>query len=75
MTPSERRHAILVVIAAQLELRRAEKALKQYVIAMDAKMSAGTVRRIMLGHDHHISKLVDLADSMGCDVDITIRPR
>lgn len=75
MTSDERREAILAVIAAQVTLRMADQALKQYVVAMEGHLSANTVRRIRAGKDCRISTLADLADSMDCDLVIELKPR
>lgn len=75
MNSTERRQAILTLIAAQLQVEMADRALKQYVVALDGHLSPNTVRRILEGKDHRISTLADLADSMGCDLVIEIKRR
>jgi hypothetical protein len=71
----QRRQAILALIAAQVQLQMTDHALKQYVLAMDAQLAEGTIRRILQGKDHHVSKLAALAESMDCDLVIELRPR
>ena len=75
MTPQERRQVILELIAAQVTLRMADRALKQYVVAMEGQLATNTIRRIMQGKDHRVSNLAALAESMDCDLVIEIRPR
>lgn len=65
------RHAILTLIAAQLELQRADRLLKQCA----SSVSIPTVYRVLHGGDHKISTLLDIADALDCDVTITITKR
>ena len=74
MTPCDRRQAILALIAAQLELHRAAQALKQYQVGV-GRVSPSTAHNVLRGKDHRIGTLVDIADSMNCDVTITITRR
>ncbi len=74
MSPDERRHAILTLIAAQLEHRRAEKAIKLYCL-MSEDVAPSTVARVFAGKDHRITTLVDIADLMDADLEIRIVPR
>lgn len=71
---SERRHAILTWIAAQLENRRAEALTKQYVVAY-GRMAPSTVCRVFQGRDHRVSTLLEIADALDCDVKIEIVKR
>lgn len=67
----DRRQAILELIAAQLEIHRADRALKQCV----TRVSIPTAYRVLHRQDHKISTLIDVADALGCDVQITITKR
>lgn len=71
MTPTERRQAILALIAAQLEIHKAGRLLKQCA----TQVSVPTVYRVLHAGDHKISTLVDIADALECDVTITITKR
>lgn len=71
MTPLERRHALLVKIAADLTLARADRVLKACV----THCSVPTAYRVLHAKDHKISTLLDVADALDCDVTIVIRKR
>lgn len=75
MTPLDRHQyiqAVLEQIAAQLEIRRAERALKQAAMGV----SKNTAGHLLSGtHDYRLSSLVIAADSAGCDVIVELRPR
>ncbi len=71
MTPDARHQAILVKIAADLTLARADRALKACV----NQVSVPTAYRVLHAHDHKISTLLDVADALGCEVTIVIRKR
>ena len=74
MTPTERRQAILTLIAGRLEMIRADLMLKQYGVGY-GRVSPSTAHNVLKGKDHKISTLVEIADSMDCDVVIEIRRR
>ena len=71
MPPNLRYHALLSQIAADLTLARADRALKACV----TEVSVPTAYRVLHGHDHKISTLVDVADALDCEVIIVIRKR
>lgn len=74
MTASERRDAITALIAHQLEDARKAQGLIQGHIA-HGRLSERTVWAIFNGHDHYVSTLAELADAMGCELVIEIRPQ
>lgn len=75
MSPTERQQAILELIAAQLEDARAALGLKRYAMAY-GRMSRNTLHTLMAGKgDPHLSKLIEAADGVNCDVVIEIRRR
>lgn len=75
MTPTERHQAILALIAAELEQRRAELAICRSKIHIGGCISEGTVRNIFRGRDHRISSLVDMAHEMGLELEIRFSKR
>lgn len=72
MTDQTRQH--LTLLAARLELCRAQADLKQSALA-HGRLSRNTVSRILHGKDHHVSTLFELADAMGYEVTIAITRR
>lgn len=70
MDAPDRRQLLLTMIAAQLELARAEQCLQKSKIALDKPVSEGTVRNILRARDHRIGSLVDVADAMNLEVEI-----
>lgn len=75
MSPLERQQAALELIAAQLEDARAAQAIKRYMICYNRKLSTATVHHVWRRRDHRISTLLEIADALNCDVEITIRRR
>lgn len=74
MTPDDRRTRIaayLLKIAADLASARAGRVLKQCASAR----SVPTAYRVLHGRDHKVSTLIDVAESLGCDVEIRITKR
>lgn len=69
---TDRRQALLAKISAELLILKADRVLKQCAAE---GMSISTVHRVLHGGDHKISTLVDLADALECDVEITIHKR
>ncbi len=69
MTPKAR--AQIALIAAALASQKADRVLKQCCGAL----SAPTVLRVLRGHDHRVSTLLEIADALDCDVQITIVKR
>ena len=69
MTP--RTQTLLSLIAAQLEIARADRVLKECACAV----SVPTVYRVLHGADHKISTLADIADALECDLEIRIVKR
>jgi hypothetical protein len=69
MTPRAR--AQLALIAADLARQKADRVLKQCC----GHVSAQAVSRVLRGHDHRVSTLLDIADALDCDVTITIVKR
>lgn len=75
MTPTERREAILLVIAAELELARADQAIKKSWVAHD-RVSPPTVAKVLSGRrNYKLFTLLEVADALACDVEITIKRR
>lgn len=72
---TDRRQAVLALIAAELELQRAELALKRSTIHLGGRISEGTVRNILRGRDHRVSSLVEIAEELGLEVEIHFRKR
>lgn len=66
-----RQRAILEIIKARLTELQAELALKQYQVGA-GKVSPSTAHNVLNGKDHRITTLVEIADSMDCDVKIEI---
>lgn len=75
MTPTERQQALLTVIAAKLEVARAESCLRQTQIAQQGHLSKRTVWAIFHAHDHYVSTLNELADAMNYELVIELRKR
>lgn len=65
---------LLTLIASQLEQRRAECGIKRAYLALGV-VSMPTALHVLQGKDHKVSTLVKIADSLECDVEITIRKR
>lgn len=75
MTSDERREAILTLIAAELELARADQAIKKSWVAHD-RVSPPTVAKVFSGRrNYKLFTLIDVADALECDVEITIKRR
>jgi transcriptional regulator with XRE-family HTH domain len=75
MTPTERRQAILTIIAAKLEDARAGQRLAQREIARRGHLSPRTVWALFNHTDHYVSTLNEVAEAMDCDLVIEIRKR
>jgi len=71
MTPTERREAIIERIRLELARAKADRPLK----ALANGVAVSTVCRILRRGDCRVSTLIDLADGLGCDVQVTITKR
>ena len=74
MTAEERRHALMVVLGAQLEMEAAAQQIKRSNIAY-GRVSFPTVAKVLKGQNCKVSSLVTIADALDCDVTITLHKR
>ena len=74
MTADERRRAIQALIGAELAIEAANQQIKKYNIAR-GRVSSPTVSKVLQGRNCKISSLFEVADSLDCDVEITIHKR
>lgn len=72
MTPTDRRRAMLELIASRLVVLKADRVLKA---CATEDVSIPTVSRVLRGEDHKISTLLAIADALECDVTIVIDKR
>lgn len=68
------RSAVLALIAAKLELARADQAIKKSCVGY-GRISAPTVAKVLAGKNHKLSTLIEVADALDCDVEILIHRR
>lgn len=71
MTPDERRHALQVTIAAQLEIEIADQSLKRSMIIQ----SPSTLRNLLKGRNVTLATLVEVADGVNMDIEIVLHRR
>ncbi len=65
MTPDDQRQrALLLVIAARLELEIAEQALKRAGVMQNGN----TLRRILAGKDCYASHLLEAVEGVNCEI-------
>ena len=74
MTPDDRHRALLTLIAARLADEAAQQAIKRSCIGY-GRVSPPTVNNVLHGKNHKLSTLIEIADSLDCDVEITITKR
>ena len=73
MTPEERRHAYRLLVAAQIDVLMAGKALSQAALARRMETDRATVCRVLQGQEITVSTLKAFAEALDCDV--VLRPR
>lgn len=66
--------AFLQALAAQLEAARVAQGLQTAHVA-EGRLADRTVWALFHGRDHYVTTLNELADAMGCDLVIELRPR
>lgn len=74
MTPNERRQAILTLIAAQVTDEAARQLIKRSYIAY-GHVSQPAVIKVLKGRNYTIKTLLEIADSLDCDVEIALKKR
>lgn len=74
MTADERRQAILALIAAEVVDAAAEQQIKRSYIAQ-GRVSFPAVVKVLRGRNYTIKTLIEIADSMDCDLEVHIQKR
>lgn len=77
MTPELKRDVLLASIAAQIDDRMAAMKLSQMRVYLlsDGRVDKNTVNRVRRARNHTIETLVELADALGCDIEVRVKPR
>lgn len=66
--------ALLDLIAARLAREAADQGVKRAYIAY-GRVSYPSVNNVLHARNHKLSTLIDIADALNCDVDVTITRR
>lgn len=68
MTPDDRRQALLAVIASQVQIARAQRALSQARLARLADTDPGTLNKFLNGADIRVSTAFRIIEAAGLEI-------
>jgi hypothetical protein len=74
VTPDQRRRALLTVLGAKLAIEAADQQIKRSCIGY-GRISFPTVAKVLRGDNCKVSSLIEIADSLNMDIEITLRKR